>query len=250
MSIINEYKGNEFYFHHSEDLYESRNKNVFSPHIHDKCELYYFISGDATMLIDGAEVTLKENTVVLMKPGITHMVNVGVNSNYERMALIFPNNTGLDFDYSIFYDTNKFILECLDSIINSYNKELCFNSFINAMIYKICETDSIKIPKDEIVRYICDHLGDDISLNSIAEHFYISKEYLCRKFKQQTGMGVWEFITKKRLICARENILLYKSVKKGYLASCFNDYSSFYRQYVKFFGTSPKEDLEKAKEIG
>lgn len=247
MSIISEYKGNEFYFHHSKDLYKL---NIFNPHIHDKCELYYFISGEATMFIDGAEIILKENTAVLMKPGTTHMVNLTGNSNYERMALIFSNNNSFDFDYSVFYDTNKFILECLNTIVDSQNKEVCFNSFIAAMIYKITESDAVKTPEDEIVKYICNHLTEDITLNSIAERFYISKEHLCRKFKQQTGMGVWEFITKKRLICARENIILYKSVKKGYLASGFNDYSSFYRQYVKFFNTSPKDDLQKAKEIG
>ena len=46
--------------------------------------------------------------------------------------------------------------------------------------------------------YIDGHYQDQISLDSIAKHFYVSKEYLSRLFKSETGENVSACVTRKR----------------------------------------------------
>ena len=47
------------------------------------------------------------------------------------------------------------------------------------------------------------------------------------------------YLTVKRLVYARQRIEAGEPATHAYLACGFNDYSSFYRAYVKYFGTAP-----------
>ena len=38
-----------------------------------------------------------------------------------------------------------------------------------------------------MVTYIHEHLAEDLSLDKLASHFYVSKSYLSHKFKEYTG---------------------------------------------------------------
>lgn len=43
--------------------------------------------------------------------------------------------------------------------------------------------------------YISEHFQDDLSLDALAEQFYISKYYLSRSFREVTGFGISEYIS-------------------------------------------------------
>ncbi|MBO5783869.1 MAG: helix-turn-helix transcriptional regulator, partial [Clostridia bacterium] len=56
-----------------------------------------------------------------------------------------------------------------------------------------------------------------------------------------TGSTVWEYVTIKRLIRAREIIGAGTSPTEAAGACGFNDYSAFYRASRRQFGHSPRE---------
>ncbi len=90
-----------------------------------------------------------------------------------------------------------------------------------------------------VITYINENYTNLISLDKLAEELFISKCHLCRTFKERTGFTVYNYITSKRLIKANE--LIREGVNLGTAAtlSGFNDYSSFYRAYMKNYGHSP-----------
>ena len=90
-----------------------------------------------------------------------------------------------------------------------------------------------------IVRYLNDHLTEELTLDGIAEHFYLSRSQLCRVFREGTGSGVMEYIRIKRLMAAREQIASGIPAGRAAIACGFSDYSSFYRAYKDRFGVSP-----------
>lgn len=49
------------------------------------------------------------------------------------------------------------------------------------------------------IDYIMQHLDEELSLDSLAEHFYISKFYFCRIFKEETGETIVSFIRRSRI---------------------------------------------------
>lgn len=51
----------------------------------------------------------------------------------------------------------------------------------------------------EIARYMDAHYQEDLSLQQIAARFYLSREYISRKFKQQFGLNWSEYLGKLRI---------------------------------------------------
>lgn len=52
--------------------------------------------------------------------------------------------------------------------------------------------------------FISLHYTEDLTLNMVADHVFLNREYLSRRFKQEVGMNFSEFLTDLRLQKARE----------------------------------------------
>lgn len=94
----------------------------------------------------------------------------------------------------------------------------------------------------QIILYINSHSAEDISLETIAQKFYISKSHLTRIFKEYTNTTINQYISAERLNMARQNVR-YRGMshKDAAIAAGFKDYSSYYRAYKGKYGVSPGE---------
>lgn len=54
-----------------------------------------------------------------------------------------------------------------------------------------------------VIAYLHAHYDESLSLDQLAEHFYISSTYLCRIFKQTTGFTLVEYLQDVRVQQAR-----------------------------------------------
>ena len=93
-----------------------------------------------------------------------------------------------------------------------------------------------------ILRYVNQHLFENISLASVSRAFFLSASQLSRVFRQATGSSVGEYIRVKRLLAARERILAGSSPADACAACGFRDYSTFFRAYRERFGCAPSRD--------
>lgn len=92
-----------------------------------------------------------------------------------------------------------------------------------------------------VVRYINEHISEDLSLDILARTFYISKYHLSHVFKENLGVSVHQFITKRRLSLCRDAILQRTEISKVFIEYGFNSYACFYRAFRKEYGISPNE---------
>lgn len=94
----------------------------------------------------------------------------------------------------------------------------------------------------EIITYIQENISTELSIASIAEIFFVSKEYLCSFFKKNTGMTIFSYIRKVRLNRAVELLITTdKKVIEVCELSGFNAISTFMRDFKKEYGVSPSE---------
>ncbi|MEF2964486.1 response regulator [Paenibacillus sp. M1] len=108
----------------------------------------------------------------------------------------------------------------------------------------LCEMNKNKgrLDLDEVNDYIAKHFADDISLESVARYFYVSKTYLSRMFKQHTGENVSDTILRHRMNKARE-LIVEQGLPIKYAAQLagYEDLTYFYRVFKKFYGIPPGE---------
>lgn len=244
-------------------------------HIHnDSYEIFCFISGDAGYSVEGNRYQLEHGDLMLMRKGEVHHLILKSDSKYERMVVNFDLPADLDPTGKLLAPFNERGLgkfnhyratlfpenQWLSYVqkMQSYNDpqmKLCYLLPLLSDLadcFEVLKNSGYRAEKDRssaVIKYINSHLSDELSLEFLSEHFYLSKTHLNRIFKQSTGTTVWEYIIVKRLFMARELIGAGESPTKVYPQCGFQDYTTFYRAYKQHFGVSPKNDIPRGKSI-
>ncbi|WP_158606506.1 response regulator [Paenibacillus ginsengarvi] len=98
----------------------------------------------------------------------------------------------------------------------------------------------------EIARYLQSRLEQDISVQEVAAHFYLSREYVSRRFKQQFGETISDFLLRHRMERAK-TLLLNPALKIVQIAHMtgYEDEKYFSKVFKKALGDSPAEYRKK-----
>lgn len=98
----------------------------------------------------------------------------------------------------------------------------------------------------QCIRYIYDHLHEQITIDSLSRQVGLHPCYLASLFKKETGITIHSFIQNKRLETA-ENMLKNSAYSCADIANmlCFSSQSHFIRAFRKKYGMTPKEYRQK-----
>lgn len=93
-----------------------------------------------------------------------------------------------------------------------------------------------------IIHYLDEHYTEDISLDSLAEQFYISKYYLSREFKKEFGTTIIQYVLAKKITNAKE-LLRYSNFSIEEIARLcgIDDASYFNKVFKKMEGCTASE---------
>ena len=98
----------------------------------------------------------------------------------------------------------------------------------------------------ELMAYIDAHLEEDLNIHDLAEQFYVSKYHMMRQFRKETGYSIYDYLSKLRLLHARELMQKGMRATEACYRSGFRCYSSFTRSYAKHFGSTPTGRVDRA----
>lgn len=92
----------------------------------------------------------------------------------------------------------------------------------------------------EMTSYINAHLEEDLSLQTLASRFFLSREHVSRRFKQETGQTLSEFVESLRMDKARK-LLAAAGLRVAEVASQvgYGDEKYFSKVFKKHTGCSP-----------
>ena len=97
----------------------------------------------------------------------------------------------------------------------------------------------------QVLSYINEHFRETLSVEALAEQFYMSPYHFMRLFKAQTGSTVHAYIRQKRLMNAARLLREGAPAAKAAADSGFGDYSAFHRAFRESFGVSPGKMMER-----
>lgn len=251
-------------------------------HYHDFDKITIFIKGSVTYTIEGKSYELRPYDIVLVRHGDIHRLTVDNSKVYERIIVyISPNfmNAYKTDSYDLSCCFQKALQEESNVLrIPSLEKSSLFRSitrleqsfaddgyaadlyrqvlFLEFMVHlnraarknrlEFIDTDNCNAKILDILRYINDHLTGDLGIDTLAGKFYISKYYMMRRFKQETGYTLGQYISQKRLLFAKELISSGVPASQVCFDCGFRDYSTFSRAYRKAFGKSVRDTLNQS----
>lgn len=90
--------------------------------------------------------------------------------------------------------------------------------------------------------YIQEKYNEDLSLDDVAEHVYLSPVYFSRLFKKQTGRNFTEYVTEVRMLRAMEYLRQpqYKVYEIGSIIG-FRSVKYFFKLFKQYAGCTPTE---------
>lgn len=93
---------------------------------------------------------------------------------------------------------------------------------------------------EKIMNWLETHYAEEISLDSVAEQLHISKYYVSRVFKQETGSSLMDYVLARRI---RQACLLLHISNKGIeqisIEVGMNNFPYFCQAFKKLIGTTP-----------
>lgn len=253
-------------------------------HQHDFYEVYYFLGGSVEYSVEGRTYELKPGDLLLINPLELHQPRITPDQQaYERIVLwinknylseLCFNKTSLTrcFDSAQPDHTNllrptkiqqTYISAMLTELISesssdSYAVEIASEAILLRFLVELNrltisskktenkeEGSSSIIP--DVLEYINNHYCEKLTLNGIADEFFVSKYYLSHVFNSAVGTSVHRYIVLKRLIHAKQ--MLLSGIRSTTAAEhCgFNDYAGFYRAFTAEYGVTPTEFVKMNK---
>lgn len=254
-------------------------------HHHDFYELYFFLSGNVQYNIESRSYLLTPGDVLLISPMELHQPMFGQeHSVYERIV-VWINKSFLDSlgteeqDLAACFHTTApghtniltpegvtrqlltFQLEQILSAMEQKDEyaEVYALSYlvqvliqINRFAKQMNRGEEKRAVSDSVVYsvlgYINDHYSEDLSLDFLANKFFISKYHLSREFGRLVGTSVHRYLTQKRLVMAKQMMSEGIASTEVYQHCGFGDYSNFYRAFKAEYQISPKEFVQRMKE--
>ena len=227
------YLNEEFRLFHIKD----QTSREFSWHYHDFHKVVVFFSGKASYHIEGKTYHLKPWDILLVDRHAIHRPEIDASVPYDRFILWIQNDIPQQELLKCFQKANdrsynlirlhpslqeklKELLMDLESAARSedFAKDILTQAlFLQFMVYLnriflekqyIFDRKSYSFDSQiaEILQYINHNLQDNLSVDQLASRYYISKYHLMRKFKEETGYTLHNYIVSKRLLMARNLI--------------------------------------------
>lgn len=242
-------------------------------HYHDFCKIVLLVSGQGEYTVEDRHYSLRAGDILLIGSGQIHRPEFAAGVEYERIIFyISPEflskqsteecrlETLFDgtFGHVLRLEERRYqkvfsLAEMLEEELkkDSFGKSVLGNSLLLQLLVRVgryrnkgllhgAERQEVS---DERIRrmlvFMENHLSEDLSVEVLAERFFISRYHLMRLFKKETGQSLYDYLTERRLFFARELIRQGVPATETCFRAGFGSYSSFTRAYGKRFGTTP-----------
>ena len=264
-------------FHYQDYKLESVNL-----HYHDFFEVYFFLNGRVDFRVEGVDYSLQPGDLLLIKPQELHRNFILPDTSYERFVIwidksFFEMYRSEDMDLAACFHTTgsatpnllrprQTVRVLLERMVSQMDYEfhsdspggrivarallLQFMVELNRLSQQQMPTRIGGAEQDLISRvlsYIGDHFQEDISLESLAQEFFVSKYHLSHAFTGRMGTSVYRYITFRRLLLARDLLAAGQAPGEIYQICGFGDYANFYRAYRSEYGISPRQFANEIK---
>ncbi len=247
-------------------------------HHHDFYEVYFLLDGDVEYWVDGRVYHLRSGDLLLINPMEFHRPLLREeNPVYERIVLwinkdylehLTDDAVGLSrcFDKSLPTHTNflrpssvqrSALHAQLGALIReSYGTEYGHTLYAGGVFLQfMAEVNRLALHGDarrsakksgsslvsQVLDYIGEHYSDELSLESLADRFFVNKYHLAHEFSREVGTGIHRYILMKRLFAAHQRLSQGGSPGDVYLQCGFREYSSFYRAFKAEYGIRPRD---------
>ena len=245
------------------------------PHTHNALEIYFTLSDLPDVLINNTVSNVSKGSLIITPPYSIHQLFNQKDMTYERYILTINNgwlNVAVPVKTSLLNASKcssqpliiklssrkqAVLLDKLDAFIKTPAKtplsyyadffnildflDTVMSDFLNQNHQSQLLISGTQETVNQIIAYINAHLTEQITLDTLASHFYMNKDYLARLFKKHTHTTIGNFISIQKINIAQSLLAKGASVAEVQEETGFSSYAYFFRFFKKMTGISPSQ---------
>ena len=240
-------------------------------HIHNEYELLFFTEGNADYMIEDKTYHLKQNDLLLIRPGQYHQLLLLSDAPYGRYVLNFKNLVLTADEIADLKNANSvyhlgkesFIGDCFKNLkecegeYSEQDFERLIDGTLRLILMKLKYISHLSAggfmsnsPIVNMATYINEHIAEPLTADVIAKRFFVSKSFVEHSFIRLMKISCKQYINQKKVLYAQSLIASGTSAADAAKACSYKSYSTFYRQYKLFLGAEPigdKKNVEISK---
>ena len=237
---------------------------------HINIELLYCTDGEGYVTVDDNDIPFCRGSVVVVNSNRLHRVCSEGSVRYNVLIIDhrFCADNGVPTDEILFEDCIRDAELCrdFDRVIKCYGlqgkiRTAAVRHAVLGLLIRLyrdhfvaedaAQQSSVTVERiKSVVRYIRQHVADELTLDEIAASAGVSKYHLAREFKRFSGQTVFEHINAIRCKEAKRLIESGMSVSAAALSCGFENMSYFSRTYKKYTGTLPSSVRGRGRKNG
>lgn len=240
---------------------------------HNFYEIAYLESGDVEYFIEGKNYQMRPGDILLI--GINEVHTQKINEElYGRFVLQFStyalplDSNIINMIASLFTPEYRLIpaeivsqFKCLSLLkkIERYcldPEDEYFAANLNVAIIQLAvqlhkalkkavqlqpATSTTMDAVEKAITFIDSHIGENLTLDRIAQELFIDKFYLSHSFSNKFHMPLKQYVLRKKIYYADTLIRSGTPITKAARLVGYENYPSFFYCYKKFLGHSPSE---------
>lgn len=238
-------------------------------HSHDFYEMDIYITGKISYVSGSKEIFPERDNILIFPPECTHTARMQENGRYERYVFYFSpiifNALDCHATPPVFCDGRAscrfiesekraeffYVFEKLRRVLNLKVPDagLLAYSYVIQLIYIIANGSSINknsittIPQNvyDVKRYVDQNFQTVGTVTDVANHFFYSREYVSRIFKQYYNMNISEYLAIQKINFAKQQLEEGKSVSYVSDLAGFRSMSAFVNTFKAQTGSTPSE---------
>ena len=144
-------------------------------------------------------------------------------------------------------------IETIITIKNSYQDGIEFkvSRLLSDMIHEILDQSMDSYRPDplisDVIRYMREHFGEKLELQTLSDQFYVSKNYLCCLFKKYLNQSPYAHLTKIRIEESKKLLVSTNYSLKQIATMCgFSTPNNFITTFKKFESITPNKFRKQA----
>lgn len=247
-------------------------------HFHDYYEIVIYMDGMIRYICENKTLLPEPGDIILATPSVLHTSTLVADSRYDRYVFyLYPSafdafgggalmgflKGGAQPYIYLKKENRRRMFSLLSDIETAYQSNsagsdtLALSHIVQLFyLFNHYANDSSKHDPHfpavvmEIKNYIDENFAQISSIAQVAEQFYYSREYVSRLFKRYLNTSVKDYLQKRRITWAREQLKAPMSINDICYRAGFHSMSSFINAFSSLTGMPPSRYRRIAREKG
>ncbi len=280
-TLRTKYKGINGNIRCTDSITESAMPNSeFEAHIHtNEVEMYHFLEGDLFFVFEGKKIAVENGMVIIICNNSYHRPIIKKTCKYIRRHVLLNRRVFSGFEsrgielYKRICKKRLIVLSpqiaqslntlgTFEEIGRALSTETAYGEFsaIVSALHFLIHAEAVGEGGEEyafhpydrkvsdIMQYIGEHLSERLTYETVSEQFYLSPKYLYKYFKKEAGVTLSRYILELRIIKAQSVLNAGGTSGEAAASAGFDDYSVFYRCFLREVGITPAQYIKQLKE--